>query len=85
MAEQAGQDTALDECGGHSHTNWEIYHYHSEVILDLSTNELDGVGRGSGPFTYTAYNLAPTNCWKGNVDVIPNFWQSNGTTSLHSS
>ena len=63
---QDGTDVALDSCGGHSHTVdgvGDVYHYHPEVEENLTTNTLDGVNEGSN-FTYIAYRLAPTTCWR---------------------
>ena len=63
---QDGTEIALDSCGGHSHTVEgveDVYHYHPEVEEDLTTNTLDGVNEGSN-FTYIAYRLAPTTCWR---------------------
>ena len=63
---QDGTEIALDSCGGHSHTVEgveDVYHYHPEVQEDLTTNTLDGVNEGSN-FTYIAYRLAPTTCWR---------------------
>ena len=63
---QDGTEIALDSCGGHSHTVEgveDVYHYHPEVEEDLTTNTLDGVNEGSN-FTFIAYRLAPTTCWR---------------------
>ena len=75
---QDGIGEALDNCGGHTHTidGISVYHYHPAVEENVATHSLDGVS-GSG-FTYTAYRLAPTTCWKGNVDIISKFWDSDG-------
>ena len=43
------------------------------MTTDRSTTSLDGVG-GSGPFSYTTYDIAPTTCWKGDVSQIYEFW-----------
>lgn len=76
-ATDLGQVVELDYCGGHEHDGL-AYHYHSETRTGQSTNTLDGVP-GSGPFAFTAYNLAPTNCWHGNISLISNFWNSAAT------
>jgi len=70
---QPGQDIALDSCGGHSHEPLG-YHYHPEVDTTQTTNKLDGTNLGGETISYTAFKLAPMECWKGNVGLIPNFW-----------
>ena len=77
-ATQDGIEEPLDSCGGHTHIidGVSVYHYHASVEENVATDSLDGVA-GSG-FTYTAYRLAPTTCWKGNVDLISNFWDAAG-------
>ena len=69
-----GVDVDLDACGGHAHGDLG-YHYHSTVSTGRTTSRLDGVP-GSGPFSYTTYDLAPTTCWKGDVGKITNFWDN---------
>ncbi len=68
---QLGQATALDACGGHEHgttTGGGItitgYHYHPEVE-QKTTSSLDGTNLNGATVTYTAYKLAPMECWKG--------------------
>jgi hypothetical protein len=68
--DQVGIEDDLDSCGGHS-DDVRNYHYHAETIIGTETDSLDGVS-GSGPFTFNEYNLAPTNCWKGDVSQIAN-------------
>lgn len=61
----AGQDSqalALDKCGGHTHGNYG-YHYHSQVET-------------SGDFI--KYMQGPSNCWRGDISKIPNFWDDSG-------
>uniref|UniRef100_A0A6U2AEM6 YHYH domain-containing protein n=1 Tax=Hemiselmis andersenii TaxID=464988 RepID=A0A6U2AEM6_HEMAN len=72
---QDGAGVGLDECGGHEDSTLG-YHYHPQVETGISTSSLDGV-RATGPFTYTAYRVAPTTCWRGDVDQVSNFWGSN--------
>ncbi|CAD7966229.1 unnamed protein product [Amoebophrya sp. A120] len=89
---QLGQATALDACGGHEHgtttgggvTSITGYHYHPEVE-QKTTSSLDGTNLNGATVTYTAYKLAPMECWKGNVGAIPNFWTSNNGQALYDS
>lgn len=66
-----GEDVALDGCGGHDHDGIG-YHYHAHTVQDQTASKLDGTS-GSN-FQYNQYLIAPTTCWRGNVDVIDNFW-----------
>ena len=54
-----------------------VYHYHPEVEEGLTTDTLDGVTGGTN-FTYTAYRVAPTTCWRGDVSAVTNFWAASG-------
>lgn len=69
-----GATVDLDSCGGHTHTTYP-YHYHAHTLTGQSTNSLSGTN-GNGPFSYTAYLIAPTSCWKGDVGAVSNFWAS---------
>eukprot|EP00392_Amoebophrya_sp_AT5.2_P000679 g680.t1 len=82
---QQGQGVARDSCGGHEHAGVSAYHYHPEVDTSMTTNSLDGTNLGGATVTYTAYKLAPMECWKGNVGLIPNFWTANGKQALYDS
>lgn len=73
--DQDGQAVVLDACGGHTHSihGESVYHYHAEVKPNQTTTALDGVP-GSGPYSFTAFDGAPSTCWKGDVSKIANFW-----------
>jgi hypothetical protein len=72
---QTGVSIALDSCGGHEHPidGASTYHYHSAVETELSSN-LDGTT--GGPYSYTAFKLAPAECFAGDINAISNFWNS---------
>ena len=46
---------------------------HASVEDGLSSN-LDGTS--GGPYAYTAFKLAPAKCFGGDINAIPNFWNS---------
>lgn len=69
-----GEFTNLDHCGGHDHDGLG-YHYHAHTEHNLTTDRLDGVPPNGELYFFSAYYVAPTYCWHGNVDVIENFWQ----------
>ena len=54
-----GATTALDVCGGHTHSGISDYHYHSQVVF--VNNTVDG--------SYLAYPAGPYNCWRGNIST----------------
>lgn len=62
-ATQEGRSVDLDDCGGHTHTDFG-YHYHPNVVEK----------KHSGSVTYEAPLISPMNCWKGNISQIQNFW-----------
>ena len=74
--ENLGYNVPLDDCGGHTHDGME-YHYHAQ-ILQVTT---DG-GVYSTPQTttdnkgisYVATTTGPWQCLKGDISVIPNYW-----------
>ena len=70
-ASQDNVNTALDNCGGHTHGSFG-YHYHSSVAT-YTTTQLDGVSNLGGAVSYTAYQLGPSQCWAGNIAQIPAF------------
>jgi len=59
---QDNQALPLDRCGGHTHGSYG-YHYHSEV---------DTTG------SFIKYMQGPSNCWRGDITKIPNFWDNSG-------
>ena len=65
-----GASTALDPCGGHTHSGVAGYHYHSQVVQISST---------AG--TYLAYPAGPYQCWKGNISAITHFFDTGGGSS----
>ena len=73
-----GASTALDPCGGHTHSGVAGgiadsvvgYHYHSQVVQINST---------AG--TYLAYPAGPYQCWKGNISAITHFFDTGGGSS----
>ena len=71
-----GASVALDDCGGHVHSGIGdayitdgSYHYHAFVSNISSLNY--------APYVYSAYLHGPFMCWKGNINAIPNFFESN--------
>jgi hypothetical protein len=75
-AEHAAAEPALDVCGGHSHAvngsnafDPNEYHYHA-----YTTKGSDGM--------YSFWQ-GPSNCWKGDVDAIDNFYEEPSTFKLN--
>lgn len=62
-----GEDVDLDSCGGHDHDDYG-YHYHPHVGQRTPADNLAGTA------AYTAYYIAPTTCFAGDVDVVDNFY-----------
>jgi len=67
---QPSSSTPLDDCGGHSHGSYG-YHYHAHV--ETGRTAPSGAAMSG---TFTAYWNAPALCFKGNIQAIPNFWDS---------
>ena len=67
-----GYNDNLDNFGGHSHGNYG-YHYHSHTIVNNSSNNIDV--NINGAVNYTIHTLMK-GAWKGNVNNIPEFWDT---------
>jgi hypothetical protein len=70
-----GYGVSLDNFGGHSHDNYG-YHYHCHTIVNNASNNIDT--NINGAVDYTIHALMK-GAWKGNVNNIPEFWD---TTTL---
>jgi len=69
-----GYSTALDNFGGHSHGTYG-YHYHTHIIQNNTSNNIDTITDGSSATTYKVHVLMK-GAWKGKVGDIPDFWDS---------
>jgi len=69
-----GYNVELDSFGGHSHGNYG-YHYHCHTIQNNSSNNIDTITDGSYATTYKIHALMK-GAWKGNVNNIPEFWDT---------
>jgi hypothetical protein len=69
-----GYSVALDNFGGHSHGSYG-YHYHTHIVQNNTSNNIDTITDGSTATTYKIHVLMK-GAWKGKVNDIPDFWDS---------
>ena len=67
-----GYTVDLDNFGGHSHDSYG-YHYHCHTVENNASNNIDT--NLDGAVDYTIHALMK-GTWKGNVNNIPEFWDT---------
>jgi hypothetical protein len=67
-----GYTVDLDNFGGHSHDSYG-YHYHCHTVVNNASNNIDT--NLDGAVDYTIHVLMK-GAWKGNVNNIPEFWDT---------
>ena len=67
-----GYGVSLDDFGGHNHGSYG-YHYHCHTIVNDASNNIDT--NINGAVDYTIHALMK-GAWKGNVNNIPEFWDT---------
>jgi len=72
-----GSTVALDDFGGHSHGDYG-YHYHSHIVNNTSSNNIDVVTADELTGASTTYDLhiLMKGAWKGKINNIPEFWNT---------
>jgi len=75
-----GYGVSLDNFGGHSHDSYG-YHYHCHTVENNASNNIDT--NLDGAVDYTIHALMK-GAWKGNVNNIPEFWDTTALAPAYS-